>query len=154
MNTIIYIITLTMVNARHIRERRPTVSLYAKTGRHLAMSSTGLVHMTLEPHSVYTNVEMITTGDNQFYIRSIETGRYLSVAKTSSKRKRLTTTVTKTGATVFTEKLMANNFNSYAMKNNSNCRLTVKKSMKVRVSCRRRHRLTEVSFLPRRVNRH
>ena len=154
MNTIIYIIAFTMVNARHIRERRPTVSLYAKTGRHLAMSSTGLVHMTLEPHSIYTNVEMITTGDNQFYIRSVQTGRYLSVAKTNSKRKRLTTTVTQKGATVFTEKLLSNNFNSYAMKNKSNCRLSVKKSHKVRVSCRRRHRLSEVSFLPRRVNRH
>ena len=143
-----------MVNARHIRERRPTVSLYAKTGRHLAMSSTGLVHMTLEPHSIYTNVEMITTGDNQFYIRSVETGRYLTVAKTNSKRKRLTTTVTQKGATVFTEKLLSNNFNSYAMQNKSNCRLSVKKSHKVRVSCRRRHRLSEVSFLPRRVNRH
>ena len=154
MNSIIYIIALSMIDARHIRQRRPTVALYAKSGRHLAMSSNGHVHMTIEPRSIYTHVELVSTGDNQFHIRSTETGRYLSVAKTNSKRKHLITTSSKKHATVFTEELLSNNYNSYAMFGNKNCRLSVRKSTKVRVVCRKRHRSTSVSFLPRRVHRH
>ena len=154
MNSIIYIIAFSMIDARHIRQRRPTVALYAKSGRHLAMSSNGQVHMTIEPRSVYTHIELVSTGDNQFHIRSTETGRYLSVPKTHSKRKQLTTTSLKKHATVFTEEVLANNYNSYALFGNEKCRLSVRKSSKVRVVCHKRHRLSNVSFLPRRVYCH
>ena len=154
MNTIVFILALSMTEARNIRQKQPVISLYAKSGRHLALSSTGQVHLTLEPNSKYSALEQISAGPNQFFMRSVETGRYLTVRKSKSTRRRLTTTVTQTGAMKFTEELLSNYFNSYALYEDNACRMTAKKNGKVLMVCRRRHRKSDVSFLPRRLHLH
>lgn len=154
MNSIIFVLALSMTEARHIRQKQPVISLYAKSGRHLALSSTGQVHLTLEPNSKYSALEKVSAGDNQFYMRSVETGRYLAAKKSKSTRRRLLTTVTQTGALKFTEELLSNYFNSYALYEDNSCRMTAKKNGKVLMVCRKRHRKSEVSFLPRRIHLH
>ena len=138
------------------RIRAPTrpIQVYSKTGQFMSIRPNGIVRpirskITGRPNlTSLINIVPVFGSKGQFVIKGLVTGLFVKINPRNGK---LRAVPFEAQATHFIEENIKNNFQSYTLAKNRNCRLAINK-FSFRIQCQRNIKLQRISFLPRRTH--
>lgn len=149
IKTIITLLSIAFA-APTVRYQQKPVQLYAQTGQYMTIRHSGVVKPIRGRPSLTSLIDIIPVAGEagEFVLRGLATGLYVNIKK----NRKLQAVPFSKEATHFVEEMISeNNFNTYRLKSNPNCRLTTSNNQ-FKIQCHHRIKMKKMSFLPRRTH--
>ena len=126
------------------------VQMYSKTGQFMTIRPSGMVRPVRGRPNLTSliNIVPVSGQRGEFVIKGLVTGLFVKINPRNGK---LRAVPFEAQATHFVEENVRNNFHSYTLAKNRNCRLSITRTQ-FKVQCQRNLKLQKISFLPRRTH--